>query len=76
MTHGASSGSLRGMEPLAPIAPLAASLKAVRAVADDLEALCARPPADARDLMARIAAAAAELRAIGGPIDPNAPAGL
>ena len=63
------------MEPLAPIAPLAASLKTVRAVADDLEALCARPPADARELMARIAAAALELRAIGGPIDPNAPAG-
>ena len=74
MTHGASSGSLRGMEPLAP-APLAASLKTVRAVADDLEALCARPPADARELMARIAANAASLRAIGGPTDPNAPSG-
>ena len=63
------------MEPIAPPAPLAASLKAVRAVADYLEALCARPPADARELMARIAAAAASPRAIGGPIDPNAPAG-
>lgn len=72
MTHGASSASLRGMEPLAP---LAASLKTVRAVADDLEALVARPPADARELMARIAANAASLRAIGGPTDPNAPAG-
>ena len=63
------------MEPLAPIAPLAASLKTVRAVADDLEALVARPPADARELMARIKACAASLRAIGGPTDPNAPSG-
>ena len=71
MTHGASSASLRGMEPLAPPAPLAASLKTVRAVADDLEALCARPPADARELEARISANAASLRAIGGPTDPT-----
>ena len=63
------------MEPLASIAPLADSLKIVLAVADDLEALCARPPADARELMARIKANAASLRAIGGPTDPNAPAG-
>ncbi len=62
------------MEPLA-LAPLAASLKTVRDVAADLEALVARPPADARELMARIAANAASLRAIGGPIDPNAPSG-
>ena len=63
------------MEPLAPLAPpapLAASLKIVLAVAADLEALCARPPADARELMARIAANAASLRAIGGPTDPTA----
>ena len=63
------------MEPILAPAPLAASLKIVLAVAADLEALCARPPADARELEARIAANAASLRSIGGPIDPNAPAG-
>ena len=67
-------GSLAGM-PDPVLAPLESSLSVVRAVAADLEALVARPPADPRELMARIKACAASLRAIGGPIDPKAPAG-
>mgnify|MGYP003510660060 CR=1 FL=1 len=45
-----------------------------RAVASSLEALATRSDIPA-DVARVIAAAAGELRAIGGPIDPNAPAG-
>ena len=65
-------GRLAGM---AVLAPLESSLSVVRSVADDLEALVARPPADPRETLERIKACASGLRAIGGPIDPNAPAG-
>lgn len=45
-----------------------------RAVAASLEALATRSDIPA-DVVRIIAAAAGELRAIGGPIDPNAPGG-
>ncbi len=45
-----------------------------RAVASSLEALATRSDIPA-DVARVIAAAAGELRAIGGPIDPNAPSG-
>lgn len=78
MTIGPPRGSLRGMEPLAPIlapASLAASLKTVLAVATDLEALARDFPGMPREMADRVKACAASLRAIGGPTDPNAPAG-
>ena len=75
MTHGASSASLRGMDPLLPLAPLAASLKTVRDVAADLEALARDFPGMPREMADRVKANAAALRAIGGPIDPTGPAG-
>ena len=71
--RGDGRGSLAGMAD--PIAPLESSLSVVRSVAADLEALVARPPEDPREMLARIKACAASLRAIGGPIDPNAPSG-
>ncbi len=65
--------SVRGMSDLAPL-PLASSL--VTEARDRLLVLHARPPEDPRAVMAEIEACAALLsRAIGGPIDPNAPAG-
>ena len=62
-----------GMADIAPL-PLASSL--VAEARDRLLVLHARPPADPRAMAAEIEACAALLsRAIGGPIDPNAPAG-
>ncbi len=55
------------------LAPLPFALETVRAVADDIEALVERPPAEERDLVARLKACAAALRSVGGPTDPNAP---
>ena len=46
----------------------------VRAVAASLEAFARRSDIPA-DVARTLAASALELRAIGGPIDPNAPAG-
>jgi hypothetical protein len=53
---------------------VSASQAAVLAVAADLEELRARPPSE-REMAERLAACALMLRSIGGPTDPNKPAG-
>jgi hypothetical protein len=66
-------GSLAGMPD--PIAPLEESLAVVRACAADLEAIARDYPDLPRELADRLKRDAGALRAIGGPIDPNKPAG-
>jgi len=64
--------SVRGMS----LAPLPEATSLVTEARDRLLVLHARPPEDPRAVAAEIEACAALLsRAIGGPIDPNAPAG-
>ena len=64
--------SVRGMS----LAPLPEATSLVTEARDRLLVLHARPPEDPRAMAAEIEACAALLsRAIGGPIDPNAPAG-
>lgn len=67
-------GSLAGM-PDPVLAPLEESLSVVRAVALDLETLVRDYPDLPRELAERLMKDAGALRAIGGPIDPNKPAG-
>lgn len=57
------------------LAPLEESLSVVRACAADLEAIARDYPDLPRELAERIAKNAGALRSIGGPIDPNKPAG-
>ena len=58
------------------LAPLPEATSLVAEARDRLLVLHARPPEDPRAVAAEIEACAALLsRAIGGPIDPNAPAG-
>ena len=57
------------------IAPLDQVKKSLAEIAANLDALADRPPSDPREMAERLRANAGELRAIGGPIDPNAPAG-
>lgn len=71
--EAAARASVRGM-PLT-IAPLDQVKKSLAEIAANLDALADRPPADQREMAERLRANAAMLRAIGGPIDPNAPAG-
>jgi hypothetical protein len=64
--------SVRGMS----LAPLPEATSLVTEARDRLLVLHARPPEDPRAVAAEIEACAALLsRAIGGPIDPNAPSG-
>ena len=65
-----------GMASLLSVLSSVTDLRArARALADDLEAMQRDFPDMPRPLAARIAAAAGVARAIGGPIDPNAPSG-
>lgn len=71
--EAAERGRVAGMNEIAPL-PLV--LQIVTAARDKLRAEIARPSADPREHAAVLEGVADLLdRAIGGPIDPNAPAG-